>query len=192
MGLSRTSKGAVATAAALVGLLAPAAGASTSSAATATQAVSSGTFAVVPTLLATGTPPPGAQALAFTPATTQQYLWVANTGSLDLVAASYAATLTYVGTGTPTITLRSCPGASWNTTSHTCSTTPVVVGAWQVGGADPVASPEVPAAPGSRLHLQAQVTVSALGVMVSAAATIDVSVSSGPVRQVRAARTGQA
>ena len=185
-----------ATAVALLGLFLATSGAAeaavTGQASSGSQTVTSGTFAVVPTLLTTGTPPPAPAALTMTALTPRAYFNAVNTGTIDLVAASYNLNLTYVGTGTPTVTLASCPGNAWNQTLNTCPVGIVTIGSWSAGSSSYTASSQVPAGPGDRLHLRATVSVSLGGVMVSAAATANVQVSSGPTRQIRAAITTNA
>jgi hypothetical protein len=126
-------------------------------------------------------------ALTFTVATPRAYFDAVNTGSIDLVAASYNLALTYAGTGTPTITLVSCPGNSWNQTLNTCPVATVLIGSWGPGSSVTNASSQVPVSSGDRLHLRATVTTT--GLMVSASATANVTVSSGPTRQIRPAVT---
>lgn len=151
------------------------------------RSVSSGTFAVVPTLLTSGTPVPAPAALTFSTVSQRAYFDAVNTGSIDLVAASYNLSLTYAGTGTPTVTLMSCPGSSWNQSLGTCPVTAVTLGSWGAGSTTTVASSQVPVSPGDRLHLRASLTTT--GVMVSGSATANVTVASGPTRQIRAAAT---
>lgn len=155
-----------------------------------TRSVSSGTFAVIPTTATSGTPLPAPAALAFTLATPNAYFDAVNTGSIDVVAASYNLTLTYVGTGTPTVTLFSCPGGTWNQVLNTCAGGSVTIGSWGAGSSTTVSSAQAPATNGTRLHLRALVTTT--GVMVSATAVGNVTVSSGPTRQIRAAVTTNA
>lgn len=151
------------------------------------RTVSTGTFAVIPTVTTSGTPLPAPATLTFTLATPRAYYDAVNTGSINLVAASYNINLTYVGTGTPTVTLVACPGNSWNQTLNTCPVSTVTIGSWGAGSSTDIASAQVPASNGDRLRLRATVTTT--GVMVSATATANVSVSSGPTRQIRAAGT---
>lgn len=188
-----TPRRVAATAVALLGLFLATSGVAEAAvigrAASAAQSVGSGTFAVVPTLLTAGTPLPAPAALTMTAVTPQAYFDAVNTGTIDLVAASYNLDLTYVGTGTPTVTLASCPGNAWNQTLNTCPVSIVTMGSWGAGSSSYTASAQVPASPSDRLHLRATVSVSLGGVMVSAAATANVQVSSGPTRQIRAAIT---
>jgi len=171
-----------------LGTQAPAyAGISGQAASASARTVSSGTFSVVPTVLTSGTPVPGSAALTFTVATPRAYFDAVNTGSIDLVAASYNLTLTYAGTGTPTVTLVSCPGSSWNQTLNTCPVGTVTIGSWGAGSSSSLASTQVPVSSGDRLRLRATVTTT--GVLVSASATANTTVSSGPTRQIRAATT---
>lgn len=170
------------------GLQSPAyAGVTGTAATTSARTVSSGTFAVIPTVATSGTPLPAAAALAMTLATPRAFYDAVNTGTISLVAASYNITLTYVGTGTPTVTLVACPGNSWNQTLNTCPVATVTIGSWGAGSATDVASAQVPVNNGDRLHLRATVTTT--GAMVSATAAANVTVSSGPTRQIRAAVT---
>ena len=170
------------------GLQSPAyAGITGQAATTSARTVSSGTFAVIPTLTTSGTPAPAPAALTFTTLVPRAFYDAVNTGSISLVAASYNINLTYVGTGTPTVTLVACPGNSWNQSLNTCPVGTVTIGSWGAGSSTDVASTQVPVNNGDRLHLRA--TVSTTGVMVSAAATANVTVSSGPTRQIRAAVT---
>lgn len=190
-----TPRRVAATAAALLGLLL-AGDPGTALAATVAKAsnasartVTSGTFAVIPTVTTSGTPLPAPAALTMTLTNPRAFYDAVNTGSIDLVAATYNLNMTYVGTGTPTITLDSCPGNSWNTTLNTCPVGIVSIGSWGAGSSTGIASTQVPVSTGNRLHLRATVTVSIGGVMISAAATANVTVSSGPTRQIRAAVT---
>jgi hypothetical protein len=155
-----------------------------------TRTVSSGTFAVIPTTATSGTPSPGAANLSFLVATPNAYFDAVNTGSIGLVAASYNLNMSYTGLGTPTITLFSCPGGAWNQVLNTCPGGSVTIGSWGAGSSATIASTQVPASNGNRLRLRAQVT--ATGLMVSATAVANVTVSSGPTRQIRAAVTTNA
>lgn len=187
---------AAALAAVLLGLLwagaqTPAYASITASGSTSsTRSVSTGTFAVIPTLATSGTPVPAPAALTFTALTPRAFYDAVNTGTISLVAASYNINLTYVGTGTPTVTLVACPGNSWNQTLNTCPVGTVTVGSWGAGSSSDVASTQVPVNQNDRLHLRATLTTT--GVMVSGAATANVTVSSGPTRQIRAAVTTNA
>jgi hypothetical protein len=193
MDLSRTPRRAAAAAVVLLGLFwvgaqVPAyAGITGRAATTSARTVSSGTFAVIPTVTTSGTPLPAPAALTMTVATPRAFYDAVNTGTISLVAASYNINTTYVGTGTPTVTLDACPGNSWNTTLNTCPVSIVSIGSWGAGSTAVVASTQVPVNTGDRLHLRATVTTT--GVMVSAAATANVTVSSGGPRQIRAAVT---
>lgn len=193
MARRRTPRRVAATAVALLGLFwggyqVPAyAGITARGQTSSTETVSSGTFAVVPTTSTSGTPLPAAAALAFTLATPTAYFDAVNTGSIDLVGASYNLNLTYAGTGTPTVTLQSCPGGTWNQVLGTCATGAVTIGSWGSLSSTTVASSQVPATNGTRLHLKA--TLTSTGVIVSGSAIANVTVSSGPTRQIRAAAT---
>lgn len=194
MARRRTPRRVAAVAVALLGLFVAgnqgiAFGAVTARATSATRTVSSGTFAVVPTLLTSGTPPAAPAALTFTVGTPRAYFDAVNTGSINLVGASYNINLVYAGTGTASVALDSCPGGTWNQTTNLCSTSPVSIGSWPSANSSYTASTQVPAAPGDRLRLRATVTVSVGGVWVSATGTANVQVSSGPTRQIRAAVT---
>lgn len=156
----------------------------------ASRSVSSGTFAVIPTTATSGTPTPGSASLSFLVATPNAYFDAVNTGSISLVGASYNLNLSYTGLGTPTITLFSCPGGSWNQVLNTCPGGSVTIGSWGAGSSTTIASAQVPATNGTRLRLRAQVT--STGLMVSASAVANVTVSSGPTRQIRAAVTTNA
>ena len=80
---------------------------------------------------------------------------------------------------------------TWNGLG-TCSTTAVVIGTWTPGSSTTVTVSSAnlptcyPAAAGSRLPLKATITSGTL--TVGATATVSLSVSSGPTRQIRAAR----
>lgn len=148
---------------------------------------SSGSFSVIPTVTTSGTPAAAPAALAFTAATPRAFYDAVNTGTIVLTGASYGLNMTYVGTGTATITLDSCPSNAWNQTLNTCPVATVPIGSWSAGSGTMTASTQVPANANDRLHLRATVTTT--GLMTSAAATANVSVSSGPTRQIRAATT---
>jgi hypothetical protein len=170
------------------GLQSPAyAGITGKAATTSARTVASGTFAVIPTVTTSGTPLPAPAALTMTLATPRAFYDAVNTGTISLVAASYNINMTYVGTGTPTVTLVACPGNSWNQALNTCPVGTVTIGSWGAGSSTDIASTQVPVNNGDRLHLRATVTTT--GLMVSAAATANVTVSSGPTRQIRAAVT---
>ncbi len=153
------------------------------------QAVTSGTFAVVPTILPT-TPPPGPLVLTYptglTPA--PQYFDAVNTGSITLAGASYAVALTsLLSLGSNSVTLRACVGAAWNQSTGACSGTTVVLGSWTSASSAAIATTTAPTAPGARLGIKA--TLSAGLLTATSVATVSVSVASGPVRQLRAAQT---
>jgi hypothetical protein len=159
-----------------------------------TQTAASGTFAVTPvtprTTLATGV-------LAFVtpPLTAPAYLDALNTGTIPIVGMTYSVSFTYAGLGTATLTLSACPGGAWDL-AGACSTGAVEVGTWPAGSTTTVAvgasnlPTAYPAAAGARLPLKA--TVSGLSAGETAAATVSLSVSSGPTRQVRAAGSSNA
>lgn len=157
---------------------------------TGTEATSSGSFAVIPTTLAT-TPPPGPLVLTYAAVAlpAAQYFDAVNTGSVDLVAASYAVAVSGGGaTGNPSVTLTACTGGSWNVISGACSGTPVTIGTWTSASSAAVSSTAVPAAPAARLGIKASVTGGGLLTAITIA-TVSISVSSGPTRQIRAAAT---
>jgi hypothetical protein len=147
----------------------------------------SGRFAVTP--VTQGTSVPNA-AMAFSTLPVPAYLDALNTGTIPLVGMTYAVNLVYAGLGTPVLTLTACPGGSWNG-AGTCSTTPVTVGSWTPGSSATVSVSSAnlptcyPASAGSRLALKA--TISGAALTVAATATLSLSVSSGPTRQIRAA-----
>jgi hypothetical protein len=155
-----------------------------------TQAVSSGTFAVTPVTAGTSTPSPP---LAFAVLPVPAYLDALNTGTVPVVGMTYAVSFVYSGLGTPSLTLTACPGGTWNTVTGVCSATAVVVGSWTPGSTSTVVvgagnlPTAYPAAVGARLPLKA--TVSGASLTVAATATVSLSVSSGPTRQVRTATT---
>jgi hypothetical protein len=153
----------------------------------ATRTITSGSFAVVPTTATSGTPSPGSASLSFSVLGPNAYFDAVNTGSIDLVGASYNINFSYSGTGTPTVTLLSCPGAAWNQLLNTCAGGSVTIGSWGAGSSTTVTSAQVPATNGTRLHLRASLT--STGLIVSGSATANVTVSSGPTRQIRAAAT---
>ena len=155
--------------------------------ATGAQSVSTGSFAVIPTTSAT-TPPPGPLVLTYAAALTPpaQYFDAVNTGTIDLVSASYSVALTsLLPLGTNTLTLTACVGAAW--TAGTCSGTQQSLGTWTSTTASPATNPPAPTTPGSRLSIKASLDAGLLN--AATVATISVSVSSGPTRQLRAART---
>ena len=155
MARRRIPRRVAATAVALFGLFvsAPPSAAVAGSTGTAGNAtsrtVSSGTFAVVPTLLTTGVPVPAPAALTFSTLAPRAFYEAVNTGTIDLVAASYGLNLVYVGTGTPTITLASCPGSPWNQGLNSCPVTPVTIGSWGAVSATMTASTQVPTTRGA-------------------------------------------
>jgi hypothetical protein len=185
---------AVATAAVLLGMLVVAATQASPALAgivgraTASRSVASATFAIVPTQLPTGIPTPGSLPLTFAAGTlpVPQYFSAVNTGTVSITAAGYSVAVTGGTTGT-TVKLEACVGASWDTVAGTCAGTSALIGTWTSGSAAVVSSTTVPAAAAARLSLKSTVTGgSALSVTV---ATISISVSSGPTRQIRAATT---
>ena len=190
---SKTPRRVAATAVALLGLLLASpvgmasAGITGNATNTTAETVGSGTFAVIPTVATTGTPAAAPAALAFTLATPRAFYDAVNTGNIVLVGASYGLNMTYVGTGTATITLDSCPGNAWNQSLNTCPVGIVNIGSWAAGSATMTASAQAPVNANDRLHLRATVTTT--GLMTSATATANVSVSSGSTRQIRAAVT---
>ena len=156
---------------------------------TTSQSVSTGSFAVIPTVLTT-TPPPGPLVLTYAAALTPpaQYFDAVNTGTIDLVSAGYTVALTaLLPLGTNTLTLTACVGGVWNTSAGTCSGTQQSLGSWTSTTASPASNPPAPATAGSRLGIRASLNAGLLN--AATVATISISVSSGPTRQIRAART---
>jgi hypothetical protein len=186
---------AVATAAVLLGMLVAAATSASPAAAglggtgAGTATVGSGSFAVVPTLLSTGLPSPASLPLTFGlgVAPVPQYFSAVNTGSITVSAASYSVVVTGGIGGTTSVTLAACVGASWNQTLGTCAGTTTTIGSWSSASSAPISSTAVPAAAAARLSLKATVTGGSLTSVTSA--TVNISVSSGPTRQIRAATT---
>ena len=154
-----------------------------------TQAVSTGTFAVVP-VLPGGTPGTGALTLGYPAlAPPPMYFDAVNTGTLALTAASYSVVVSGGGIGTPSITLTACVGAAWNTSFGTCTGTgvaAVTIGTWTPATSTPIAITTAPTAVGSRLSIQASLT-GAIGATTSA--VISTIVTSQSPRQVRTAST---
>lgn len=152
-----------------------------------TAVASSGRFAVTPVTAGTSVP---SATVAFSTVPVPAYLDALNTGTIPLVGLTYGVTLTYAGLGTPVLILAGCPGGSWNGLG-TCSTAAVTIGTWTPGSTATVAVSSAnlptcyPASVGSRLPLKA--TISGVTLTVGATATVSLSVSSGPTRQIRAA-----
>lgn len=193
MSLSTYPRRAAAVAVVLLGVLAalvPAyAGYGATAGSGAAQSVTSGTFAVIPTTLAT-TPPPGPLVLTYPAGLTPgpQYFDAVNTGSIDLVGASYGVALSSaLPLGGITLTLTACVGFPWDQAAGTCAGTSVVLGSWTAASAAPVDTGTAPGAPGARLSIRAALSAGLPDAAITA--TISVSVSSGPTRQIRAART---
>jgi hypothetical protein len=159
-------------------------------AAPTTQALTSGTFAVIPTTAA-GTPAAGALTLTYgTLAPPPQYFDAVNTGTLTLTATSYGVAVSGGGVlGAPSIALSACVGGTWNTTLATCTGgVATALGSWTSASSTPIASTATPAAVGARLNIKA--TLSNGGVLgANTVAVITTTVSSGSPRQVRAATT---
>jgi hypothetical protein len=183
----------VATAAVLLGMLVAAAThASPASAglggrSAGTQAVSSATFAVVPTLLTSGVPAAASLPLAFALGVlpVPQYFSAVNTGSAPITAANYSVAVSGGVAGTTSVKLDACVGASWDQVAGTCAGATTTIGTWTSASSAAVSSNAVPAAAAARLSIRASVTGgSTLSVT---AATISISVSSGPTRQIRPA-----
>ncbi len=180
-------------AAVLLGMLAaahPPAQAGVSGAATGAQDVSSGSFAVVPTT-DPSTPPPGALTLTYAAILSPpaQYFDAVNTGSIALVGATYSVAVSGGGLlGDPSITLTACTDGSWDQSTGTCSGTEVALGTWSATSTAPADSSAAPAVPGTRLGIRASLSATANLTDVTTA-TISISVSSGPTRQIRAATT---
>jgi hypothetical protein len=151
-----------------------------------TEVVGSAAFAVVPTQLPSGLPPSGSLPLTFAVGALPlpQYFSAVNTGSIDITAASYGVDVTGGG-GSTAVTVTACVDASWNQVTGTCAGTTVVIGSWTSASSAPVSSTAVPTSAGSRLSLK--VTVSGGSLLSATVATISISVSSGPTRQIRAA-----
>jgi hypothetical protein len=159
---------------------------------TGTESVGSGSFAVVPTLLSTGIPAPASLPLTFAlgAAPIPLYFNAVNTGSITVSAASYSAVVTGGIGGTTTVTLAACVGASWNQALGTCAgTTTTTIGSWTSASSAAIASTAVPAAAAARLSIKASVTGGSLTSVT--VATVNISVSSGPTRQIRAATIGE-
>lgn len=154
-----------------------------------TADAASGSFAVTPVTAGTSLAAP---TMVFSALTTTAYVDALNTGTIPIVGMTYGVSLTYAGAGSPLLTLTACPGGSWSGLG-TCSTTPVTVGSWAVGSTTTVTVSSTnlptcyPDSAGSRLPLKA--TISGASLTVSATATLSLSVSSGPTRQIRAAST---
>lgn len=185
---------AAATAVALLGVLAvlrPAVATAglAGQAQSATRTVTSGTWAVVPTLLTSGVPAPGALPLTFAlgAVPVPQYFEAVNTGTITVTAASYSVAVTGGLSGTTAVTLTACVGASWDRTLGTCSGTTTTIGSWTSASSSAISSPAVPGTPSSRLSIKASVTGGSLTSVT--VATVNISVSSGPTRQIRAATT---
>jgi hypothetical protein len=154
-----------------------------------TAVASSARFAVTPVTAGTSVP---SSTVAFTTVPVPAYLDALNTGTIPLVGMTYGVNLTYAGLGTPVLTLAGCPGGTWNGLG-TCSTAAVTIGTWTPGSTATVVVSSAnlptcyPASVGSRLPLKA--TISGVTLTVGATATLSLSVSSGPTRQIRAATT---
>lgn len=157
--------------------------------ASGTEVAGSGKFAATPVLPGTSTP---AGTLVFATVPLPAYADALNTGTVALVGMTYAVSFVYGGVGTPTLTLASCPGGTWNG-AGVCSTSAVTIGTWTPGSTATVVvgagnkPTSFPAAVGARVPLKA--TVSGATLTVAATATVSLSVSSGPTRQVRSAAT---
>ena len=158
--------------------------------ASGTQAVSSGSFAVTPVTAGTSVP---LTPIAFTTTPVPAYFDALNTGSLSLTGMTYGVSFVYGGIGSPSLTLTACPGGTWNVVTGVCSTTAVTVGSWTPGSTSTVSVSAsnlptcYPSAAGGRLRLKA--TVGGASLTLAATATSTLTVSSGPVRQVRTATT---
>jgi hypothetical protein len=190
MARSMNLRRAVATATALLGLLVVGTGGSAYAGvlarASATKSVASGTWAVVPTLSAAPAAPAAAPlALSFA-GTTRVLFEAVNTGTLAVTEASYNVVVGTLVLQTPTIVLDACVGGTW-TSVTACSGTVTRIGtSWTSSAADNAklsASPAVPAAAGSRLHIRATLSGVLLG---TPTVTVNISVASGPTRQIRA------
>lgn len=178
-------------AAVLLGMLVaahPTAQAGVAARAIGTQDVSSGSFAVVPTT-DPATPPPGALTLTYAAILSPpaQYFDAVNTGSIPLIGATYSVAVSGGGLlGDPSITLAACTGGSWDQSTGSCSGTEVALGTWSASATAPADSSAAPAVPGTRLGIKASISATANLTEVTTA-TISISVSSGPTRQIRAA-----
>lgn len=159
---------------------------------TGTEAVTSTTWGVVPTQ-STSSPPP-AQVLTLTATNNNaQYFKVVNTGAETITGLSYVVAITG-GTKTA-LALTACSIAWTQGGSGTCSGTSTTIGTWSVQTPLPngtvasgisVTSGTAPAAAGAQLFLRATPSnAPAAGVTF----TLNTTVSSGPTRQIRAART---
>lgn len=157
-----------------------------------TQSVASAGWGVVPTTSASS-PPPGALTLTYAAILSPpaQYFDAVNTGTITLSGASYGVAVSGGGLGSPTITLNACANGTWNTVTGLCSGTTVVLGSWTAASAAAVASGTVPAAPASRLGIQA--VISAGGSLTAlTTAVINISVSSSSPQQIRPPTTTSA
>lgn len=132
-------------------------------AATGTEAVSSATWAAIPTQ--STTPSPSALTLTFpiallgSPAA--QYFDVVNTGTRTLDGAAYFVALSgFSLLDTPTLTLEACAvGVSWNTTTGACTSgTATFIGSFNGSSSLYLQSTAAPTTAGTRLHLQASVS----------------------------------
>lgn len=164
------------------------AAASSKAAAKGTQGITSGTFAVVPTQLATPLAAPLVLTYAAVLTPPAQYFDAVNTGSITLVGATYSATVVGGNLATPSLKLESC-SATWNETTGSCSGSVTQIGTWTGTTGTPVTSNVVPAAAGARTRIKASISAS-LSLLTTA--TISISVSSGPTRQIRAASSRSA
>lgn len=112
---------------------------------------------------------------------------VANTGTLELVGATYLVETAQSGRGNPQLTMTACVGARWSA-DGTCAGTVVELGAWRGTGSFTVAGAPAPAAPGEAVHVQAELTGLPARTQATYTASVSVSVRSGQDRQVRAAQ----
>jgi hypothetical protein len=153
-----------------LGITAPAWAGVTAKRTSAVEHVGSGTWGAQGTTLSWG--------LLGLLSTTYKYFTVPNTGTLDLVSATY--TTTGNGLSAATVTLTACVGATWSTGgSGSCSGTTVPLGT--AGGGATTAPTPIPA--GSSLSVQAKAVVT-LSLSLSTTTTVTVARSN-----VRAART---
>jgi hypothetical protein len=118
----------------------------------------------------------GALALSIPLAGGPQYIWVTNTGTVNLGAAlvTVAYSISASGLGIGYLQLRACTGAgaTWNESLNLCigGTVQVLTSSTTAAGGGNIA---VPAAPGSAIRLQ----VNPVGVSIAATASISVAVT---------------
>ncbi|MCW2500231.1 MAG: hypothetical protein JWN87_1907 [Frankiales bacterium] len=190
MARSMNLRRAVATATALLGLLVVGTGGSAHAAVqarvtSASTSVTSGSWAVVPAPSGAATPAAAPLTLGFTALTHVLLFEAVNTGTLAVTAASYNVVVGPVTLQAPTVVLEACVGGTWtNTTTCTATVTKIGTSWTPADSAKFSASPAAPAAAGSRLHIRA--TLSGV-LLVTPTVTVNISVASGPTRQIRTA-----